>query len=584
MNQQIQKNFTKRPLPPKREQANYPSDALRIASLGGFNDVTQNLFVYEFIPQGREKDSQILIVDCGVGFPESDFLGVDLVIPDTRYLEERKDRILGILITHGHEDHVGALSYVLPKIGKDLPVYAPRLAAALAENRLSEAGQKVRFRIVEEDKPIDIGPFHIEPIHVTHSIRDTFHYLISTPIGNFYHGSDYKFDLKPINEAPPNLRRIAQLSQKGITCLLSDCLGSDHEQYSMSESDLAGKIDNHIKDSKGRVFVTTISSNIDRWSQAIQASKKYGRKIVPLGYSVKKIIQLAQELAYVDLKKSDVIDPRRVANFPDKNLTFLVAGFAAQANSALSKIVMGKHQVKIKSGDKVIFTAPDYIPGTTSGIYKLIDALSKMGAEVIHSGSSKDTIHVSGHGSEKEHALLVNLTDPKFLLPIGGNYRHVKQYEIMAQRMGFKPGQILTPDPERAVTFWANGKVDFNTRIPHRQVLVDGLGVGDVGHIVLRDRRTLSKNGIVVITMLVGTEKVELLQESYVTTRGFVFEKESKGVLNEIKRTAEKVFQESKSKPINIDFVRQKVQAAVEDQIYRKTKREPMVVPLIIQA
>ncbi len=574
MNNKIQQNFKRK---------TFPADALRIASLGGFNDVTQNLFVYEFIPQGKEDQSQILIVDCGVGFPESDFLGVDLIIPDTRYLEERKDRILGILITHGHEDHVGALSYVLPKIGKNIPIFAPRLAAALAESRLTEAGQHVKFNIVEEQKTINIGPFKIEPIHVTHSIRDTFHYLIATPMGNFYHGSDYKFDLKPLNEPPPNLRRIAELSTKGVNCLLSDCLGADHEEYSVSESSLAEMIDNHIKSSKGRVFVTTISSNIDRWSQAITASKKYGRKIVPLGYSVQRIIKLAQELSYIDLKKSDIIDHRRASNFSDNKLTFLVAGFAAQANSALSKIVMGKHQVKVKSGDKVIFTAPDYIPGTTSGIYKLIDILSKMGAEVIHSGSTKDTIHVSGHGSQIEQALLINLTNPKCLLPIGGNYRHVKKYEIMAQKMGYKPNQILIPEPDQAVTFWADGKVDFNTRVPQRQVLVDGLGVGDVGHIVLRDRRTLSQNGIVIITMLVDTETADLVSEPYVTTRGFVFEKEAKSVLIEIKKTAQKKFQESRSKPINLDFVRQTVQGAIEDQVYKKTKRQPMVLPLIIR-
>jgi ribonuclease J len=285
----------------------------------------------------------------------------------------------------------------------------------------------------------------------------------------------------------------------------------------------------------------------------------------------------------LDLKKTDLIDSRRSSNFPDKNLIFLVAGFAAQANSALSKIVMGKHQVKIKSGDKVIFTAPDYIPGTTGGIYKLIDILSKMGAEVVYSGSTKDVIHVSGHGSQKEHALLINLTAPRHLLPIGGNYRHVKKYEIMAQKMGYKPGQILIPDPEQAVTFWANGKVDFNTRIPHRQVLVDGLGVGDVGHIVLRDRRTLSQNGIVIITMLVDTETADLISDPYVTTRGFVFEKESQSVLKEIEKTALQVFKEARSKPANLDFIRQRVQSVVEEQVYKRTEREPMVLPLIIE-
>lgn len=579
-----------RPLPVNPQPAPHPSlsaprpgrgDALRIASLGGFNDVNQNMFVYEFLPGGNEKNSQIIILDCGVGFPESDFLGVDMIIPDTRYLEERRDRIIGMVLTHGHEDHIGALPFILPRLPRSLPIFAPRLAAALAQSRLEEYGQTPLFKPVEEEKPIILGPFKLHPIHVTHSIRDTFHFAIETPLGIFYHGTDYKFDLAPLNDSPPNLKKIASFGTLGIKCVLSDCLGADKPEYSLPERALADLIDEEIKNAKGRVFVTTISSNLTRWGQAIDFSKKYSRKIVPVGFSVDRIIKLGRELGYINLNESDILPLDRAKNFPDKNLTFLVAGFAAQPDSALSKITMGKHRIKIKEGDKVIFTSPDYIPGTTSGIYHLIDTLSQLGAEVVYGGPGKEAIHTGGHGGQIEHAILVNLTSPEYLLPIGGNYRHVKQYQLMAMSLGYKKEKVLIPETDQAVTFWENGSVDFHTRVPYRQVLVDGLGIGDVGESVLRDRQTLSQNGVVVVTMLVASDTTGLAQPPLITTRGFVFEKQSGGVIQGIEKITSDTFTKARSQPINLDFVRQQVQAAVEVYIYKETGREPMVLPLI---
>lgn len=567
---------------PSRNQNTHRGDALRIISLGGFNDVNQNLFIYEFIPGGQENQSKLLLVDCGVGFPDANFLGVDLVIPDFRYLEDKRDRIVGLVITHGHEDHIGAFSFLEPLLPKNTPLFAPRLAAALISGKLAESSKGVRFTIVSEQKKIVLHPFELHPIHVTHSIPDTFHYAISTPLGVFYHGSDYKFDLDPLYGDPPNLQKIAYFGSQGIKCLLSDSLGADHPEYSLSERDLAENLETEIKNAKGRLFVTTISSNVNRWNQAITYSKRNNRKIVPVGLSVDKIIKLSQELGFITLAKDDIIPLDRAKNLPDRQLTFLTAGFAAQPGSALSKMVMGKHQIKIKEGDKVIFTSPDYIPGTTSGIYQMIDTLSKMGAEVVYGSKGNDPIHAGGHAGRKEQAILINLTSPAYLLPIGGNYRHVKQYQLMAQRMGYTTEQVLIPDPDQAVTFWSDGSVEMNTRIPQKQVLIDGLGVGDVGQTVLRDRKSLSENGVVTLVLIASLDNGAILSETQVITRGFVFEPQAKDVLAGIRRITEDAFRSSFAKPCNMEFIRQKVQVAVEEYILEATGREPLVLPMVV--
>ena len=556
-------------------------DSLRIISLGGFGDVTQNMFVYEYIPNGDLNKSQIIIVDCGVGFPEEDVFGVDLQIPDTHYLEDKKDRIQGIFITHGHEDHIGAIRFVLNLLGKDIPIFAPRLAAAFIQSKLVEFNLKPNLTIYEDSKIIKKGVFTIDPIRVTHSIPDTFHFAINTPAGLFYHGSDYKFDLFPLDGQATDFAHIGRIGDQKVTCLLSDCLGSDHEGYSPSEYTIAQNFKRQIVAAKGRVFVTAISSNIVRWSQAIEAAKGTGRKIVVVGYSVDKAVNIAKDLGYLNLQESDLIPVERSKNFPDNKLIFLVAGFAGQPESALSKMVMGKHRVKIKSGDKVIFSAPDYIPGTTTNIYNMIDILSKMGAEVSY--GDKEELHVSGHGYQKEHAILINLLKPKYLLPIGGNYRHVKSYFSVAEKLGYKENQFIAPDYDAAATFHSNGNVDTNYHIVLKKVLIDGLGVGDVGVTVLRDRKTLAEDGMFSIVLLVDVQKGELHKEPVVLSRGFVFMKENTDLINYLKEEVKAKFQQATSTPANLDYIREQIQGHIEQIIMDKTGRQPMVLPLVIE-
>jgi len=558
-----------------------PRDQFRVISLGGFGDVTQNMFVYEYIPNGDLSKSQIIIVDCGVGFPEEDVFGVDLQIPDTTYLNDKKDRILGMFITHGHEDHIGAIRFVINILGNNFPIYAPRLAAAFIQSRLAELNVRAPLKIYEGSAPISCGPFTVEPIRVTHSIPDTYHFAITTPMGIFYHGSDFKLDLFPIDGKATDLAHIAQIGSRGVLCLLSDCLGADHEGYSPSESSIAQNFRQEIVSSKGRVFVTAISSNIARWGQAIEYGKSTGRKIVLVGFSVEKAINISKELGYLNLNETDIIPIDRIKNFADNKLIFLIAGFSGQPDSALSKMVMGKHRIKVKTGDKVIFSSPDYIPGTTSHIYDLIDTLAKLGAEVAY--GEKEELHVSGHGYQKEHAILIDLVKPKFLLPIGGNFRHVKSYHVMAKLLGYKDEQLLYPEIDSAVTFESNGKVNTNVKIPLKKVLIDGLGIGDVGVTVLRDRKLLAEDGMFSFVMMVNKETGELFKEPVILSRGFVFVKENTDLMAYLKVEISNKFLLSTSKPANFEFIRDELQAHVEQIIMDKTGRQPMVLPLIIE-
>lgn len=556
-------------------------DSVRISSLGGFGDVTQNMFAYEYIPNGDTSKSQIIIVDCGVGFPEEDAFGVDLQIPDTHYLEDKKDRILGIFITHGHEDHIGAVRFILPILGKNIPVYAPSLAAAFIESRLMEINQTANLHVYEDAIPISRGPFVVDPVRVTHSIPDTFHFSITTPIGVFYHGSDFKFDVFPLDGKAADINHIARIGDKKVIALMSDSLGSDHEGWSPSESSIAENFKHEIVSAKGRVFVTSISSNIIRWSQAIEYAKGVGRKIVVVGFSVDKAIKIAKDLSYLKLNDDDLIPPERAKNFPENKLIFLVAGFAGQPDSALSKMVMGKHRIKIKSGDKVIFSSPDYIPGTTSNIYSMIDILSKMGAEVVY--GEKEELHVSGHGYQKEHALLISLLKPKYLLPIGGNFRHLKVYQSMARQLGYAPEQVILPDFDASVTFHSDGKFDTNHHLSLRKILIDGFGIGDVGTTVLRDRKLLAEDGMFSVVLLVEKETGKLQKDPVVLSRGFVFVKENTDLINFLKQEITKKFNETTSSPANFDFIREEVQAHIEEIIKEKTGRQPMVLPLVIE-
>jgi len=437
---------------------------LRIVALGSFASVTSNLFAYHFLPDGKENNDQILLVDCGLGFVQEDTPETKLVSPDVDYLIKRKNKIVGLVLTHGHEDHIGALPEVLTQLGVSFPIWASKLTAAMAQRKLDEAKIGQKIKIFATGQSLSLGSFKLYSIGVTHSLPGTFHFLIETPIGNFYHGTDFKFDLTPPDGILPELGRIARLSQKPVLALLSDCLGAEKKGYSPSETILNEMFKQEIANSKGRVFITAISSNFYRWQRALEASAEFGRKVALVGFSIRKNVKIASEQGYVQLDRRQLVDDRKIKNIPDNKLTLLIAGGLGQAGSSLTRVAAGKHRIKVKKTDKFIFSSPDYIPGTTASINNLINNLVEQGAKVIYEELGEE-LHVSGHGSRQELALLINLVSAKYLLPIGGEWRHRQQYGLLAAQMGYSPSQILLPKAASFPTFWENGKVDFNFQL-----------------------------------------------------------------------------------------------------------------------
>ncbi len=558
------------------------NDVLKIISLGGFGDVTQNMYLYHLLPNGEEKNDQILIVDVGIGFPDESALGVDMIIPDFSYLMDRKEKVVGLLLTHGHEDHIGALPLFLSQFKRPIKIYGAPLTLGFAQDKVKEFGIPIKSQAIGPNDRISLGSFNIEPIQVTHSIPDTYHYLINTPIGNFYHGSDFKFDLTPPDGKKSDFAKISTIGQRGVMAALVDCLGADRDGFSPSESDLDDVFERQIKTAKGRIFITAISSNIYRWQRAITFSRQRGRRICLVGMSVEKKIKLSQQMGYLNMDDSQLVDVKKINQLPDDQVTVLIGGSLGQAGSSLSKVVSGRHRIKVKTTDRYVISSPDYIPGTSKGIYKMIDNLAKMGAEVVY-GEADEPLHVSGHASRQELSLLLTLIKPKFITPIGGNYRHIRKFTGLVKEAGFPKDSFIFPEEDQVLSFTRSGLMKTKERLKLRRILVDGLGVGDVGKTVLRDRRLLAKEGIITIVLVYDREKKDLLLKPEVVSRGFVYVKENSRLIGDIAQIAKDSFSRSFSEKGNIGFTRSTIQSRIEEYVLKETGRQPMVIPLIVK-
>lgn len=538
--------------------------------------MTKNMFVYE-----TEKD--IIIVDCGVGFPEEEMLGVDLVIPDVSYLLTRKGKIRAIFLTHGHEDHIGALSYILPVLGDKLPIFAPKWAKALAEDKLSEFGIIPNIDEIGEGKRVNVGDFSVEFVKVTHSIPDTLHLVINTPVGIFYHAPDFKLDLRPVMSSPTNQELIREIGRKGVVCMLSDCLRAENPGFTPPEVRLEEMFEQEIADCQGKFMVTTMSSNLSRLKMAIDVSLRHGRKVVLVGRSVEKNMEIGTKLKYISFPKDTFIPKKIISRFPPQGLTLLVAGSQGQLGSAMDRLVAGEiEQIKIKPGDKVVFSS-DYIPGTESAVYNLVDNIYRLGAEVSYADIRSD-VHVSGHGAQGDLSKLMELIKPQYLVPIGGNYRHMVAYRKLAEKNGFSASQVLVRDGGEIIEFNEKGLVATKETVEIGQVMVDALGVGDVGNVVLRDRKILSEEGIVVAILPMKQDTYRMEGEPEIVSRGFVYIKENLGLLEETKKGIRQALSSvntgARGDP---RLVRQKAQDFLEKFFFTKTGRRPMVLVVIIE-
>lgn len=550
---------------------------LHFVPLGGIVGVTKNMYVYELWENDRIKD--ILIIDCGIGFSKEKDFGVDFVIPDIRYLEDKKDKIRAILLTHGHEDHITAIRFHYEKLGKP-PIYASRLTALLAEEKCKEFGLGLKINTILYHKEYQWGHFNAQFIELTHSIPDTTHILIKTPVGNLYHGSDFKFDLTPPYGNPPDFYTIAKAGKDGVLCLLSDCLGSENQGFTASEKIIGKTFEDEMRNTKGSFYMTTFSSNISRIRQCVEAAIKFNRKICFLGRSMRQNTKLAHGINYLPVPYEYHIKEEDMRKYPPRQICLIVAGSQGQYDSALSKIANNQNKyIKVKKGDKIILSS-DPIPGYEDEVYDLIERLSMAGASIVYS-DIHEQLHVSGHGNQEDLKLLMRLTKPKHLVPIGGTMRHQQQYLQLAKELDYRENQIYLM--REGETLWFDmHKTYKGDAVPTKNIFVDAYGIGDVGNVILRDRETLSQEGIVIVVLLINQDNQFITRPQFIS-RGFVFGKGEKHLFEKTEKEIEKTMKLKGEIKINWDHKKQSLIKHLESLFYRETGREPLVAVEVIQ-
>lgn len=544
---------------------------LRIVSLGGV-EVTRNLHVYE-------TDKDIIIVDCGIGFPDENMPGIDLIIPDITYLRDKMQKIRAIFLTHGHEDHRGSLPYILPELPK-IPIYGTKLTLGLAKIKCDSAGIRADFREVDYQKSVTVGDFVVNFVHVTHSIPDASNLIIRSPAGIVYHGSDFKFDWTPVDGFPTEVQKIAKVGSEGVLLLLSDCVRVEKQGYTPSEQKISETFEAQIQKCPGKFIITTTSSNISRIQQAVNVAQRHNRKIVFAGRSIEQNAEVAVKLGYLTLPRQLVIKTEDVGKYPGKDIMVLATGAQGQDNAALSRMAHDEHKIKIVEGDFVLFSQ-DPIPGSEGAIDDLINTLFKAGAEVFYS-SILDDAHVSGHEAADGLKLMLSLVKPKFVWPIGGTIRHLKRYAKLARSMGYKNEQIIIPNEGDIIEF-DNGHARHAGKTEVKNILIDGLGVGDVGNVVLRDRQTMSSDGILMVVVPVEKATGEVVGDIDIVSRGFVYMKESDELIGETKELARKVLKDHQGPVTDYRFLRRQISDALEEFLFKATHRRPLILPVVME-
>lgn len=547
---------------------------LKYIALGGVTGVTKNMHLYEY-------NDQVLIVDCGLGFADETMIGVDLMLPDISYFKKNPNKkIVGIAITHGHEDHLGALPYILPQLVGNFDIFATPLTAAFINGKLKEFGVPNKVISVNFDRDILLGPFMISFIRMTHSVPDTSNIFIKTPVGNIYHGSDFKFDFTPYDKKTSDVSKIVRKSDEGIMCLMSDSLGSERVGFTPSEHDIAKKIYDEMENTSGKFIFTTYSSSISRLNQVMDAAKTLNRRVCFVGRSLLRAKEIAVEIKYMTVDKNLEIDLKEIGNYNDKQIVLVVAGSQGQEGSALSRITNGDNRDLTINENDCVFFSSDPIPGNEVAINALIDEIAKSGARVLYSDIT-DRLHVSGHGSQGDLSLLMSLVRPKKVLPIGGTYKHMIAYKNLAIRNGFTEKDVLLPEDGQEVIFDKSGSVTLGKKNSLQNVYVDQVSGEEVDSFVLRDREKISKEGIVVVMAEVDTYG-NLAGSPNVIVRGITGNEVNQivaGLSNEIKNNIK-----GKNKKVtDWNYLRRFIATIAEKYLSSKMKRRPLVLPVIIE-
>ena len=547
---------------------------LKIIPLGGLGEIGKNLTVYEY---GQD----IVVVDCGLGFPDEELYGIDVVIPDITYLKQNKDKIRGIVITHGHEDHIGALPYVMREL--DVPIYATSLTAGIIELKLEEFDLLYNTQIFTKKAGdrFKLGCFEVEFIHVNHSIADSVALAIRTPIGTVIHTGDFKIDVTPIQGEMIDLARLGQLGKQGVLALLSDSTNVERPGHTESERKVAEKFDELFKGCEKRIIVTTFASNVQRIQQIVNVAAKYKRKVAVTGRSMENMIKVAIELGYMDIPDGVLVDLNQIKGQPKDRTVIISTGSQGESMSALYRMAFSEHkQINIDAGDRIIISA-SAIPGNENTISKVIDELFHKGAEVIYDRHTD--LHVSGHASQEEQKMMLALTKPKFFIPVHGEYRMLCKHAELGRMMGVAPNNIVIAENGRVIEL-SRKSVKAEDSVPAGRVFVDGTGVGDVGSVVLRDRKHLAQDGMIVVVLALSGEDASLLAPPEIVTRGFIYEKESDGLMDEMRRVINESLASCRHQRIN-DWagIKNKVRTNLTGYLYKATKRSPMILPVITE-
>ena len=561
--------------PVKKQPREIRSAPVKFTALGGLNEIGKNLYVYECC-------NDMFIVDCGLAFPDDDMPGVDLVVPDFTYLEKNRDRFRGIVITHGHEDHIGARPYLLKKI--NVPIYGTRLTLGLVEGKLKEHGllSQASLNVVEPRQNVRMGCMSVEFIRVNHSIPDACALAIHTPAGVIVHTGDFKVDYTPIEGGIIDLARFGELGNRGVLALMSESTNAERPGYTKSERSVGESFKNLFNSAEGkRIIIATFSSNIHRIQQIIDQAAIHDRKVAVSGRSMQNVIAKAVELNYVKVPEGMLIDIEDVNKYPPEKLVICTTGSQGEPLSALSRMSSGDHrQVTITPMDFIIISATP-IPGNEKLVTKVVNELMKQGAEVIY--ESMYEVHVSGHACQDELKMMISLTKPKFFVPIHGEYKHLKKHSKLATSMGIPEQNIFIADLGQVLE--TDGvEMRFTGTVPSGRVMVDGYGVGDVGSVVLRDRKHLAEDGVMIIVATIDRESGCVLAGPDIVSRGFVYVRESEELIDEAKHLMKQVMENCRERNIREwGNIKSAMRDALSDFIYSRTKRSPMILPIIME-
>lgn len=546
---------------------------LHVFALGGLGEIGKNMYVVQY-------EDDIVVIDSGLMFPEEDMLGIDIVIPDISYLVENQSKLRGIILTHGHEDHIGGLAYILKQV--KAPIYATQLTMGLIEHKLREAHvHDVKRHVVTNQSEVQLGRLKASFFYTNHSIPDSVGVCVDTPEGLVVHTGDFKFDMTPVNDNNSDFHKMAEIGKRGVLCLLSDSTNAERPGFIGTERSVGDNLMEVFRKSKQRIIVATFASNIHRIQQVVNATYQHGRKLAVVGRSMVNVVNIASDLGYLDIPKDLIIEPDEINRLPAHRVAVISTGSQGEAMSALTRMANASHRkIEILPGDTVVIAATP-IPGNERSIGRTIDQLFRIGADVVYSATSH--VHVSGHGAQEDLKLMLNLIRPKFFIPIHGEYRMLRAHAQLAESVGVKTENIFICDNGDTVEF-SGGKARYGPKISTGKVLIDGLGVGDVGNIVLRDRKLLSQDGILVVVLTLSKANGTILSGPDIISRGFVYVRESERLLedanNVVNQTMEKCMKDQVSEWASL---KTSIRDSLSKFLYERTRRRPMILPIIME-